>query len=69
MTIWRGTYSIRDKASSLDTSRFDSLEEVNHTLCLESLQLRMETDECPSPPHSITEYGDKGERDILLIKD
>ena len=54
-----GTYSVRDEASSLDTSRLDSLEEVNHTLCLESLQLGMETDECPCPSHSITE----GERE------
>ena len=54
-----GTYGIRDEASSLDAGRLDSLEEVDHTLCLESLQLGMETDECPCPPHSITE----GERE------
>ena len=56
-----GAYSIRDKARSLDTRGFDSLEEINHTLCLESLQLRVETDECPCPPHSITEgkYGEE----------
>ena len=58
----RGAYNIKDEASSLDTSRFHSLEEVNHTLCLESLQLRMETDECPCPPHSITGYGWVGMR-------
>ena len=50
-----GAYSIRDEAGSLDTRGLDSLEEVDHTLCLESFQLRVETDECPCPPHSITE--------------
>ena len=50
-----GAYSIRDEAGSLDTRGLDSLEEVDHTLCLESLQLRVETDERPCPPHSITE--------------
>ena len=48
------TYSIRDESSSLYASRLDSLEEVDHTLCLESLQLRVEADEGPSPAHSIT---------------
>ena len=48
------TYSIRDKARSLDTSRLDSLEEVYHTLCLESLQLRVDADEGSCPPYSIT---------------
>ena len=48
------TYSIRDKARSLDTSRLGSLEEVNHTLCLESLQLGVDADEGPCSPHSIT---------------
>ena len=51
----RGTYSVRDEASSLDTGRLDSLEEVDHTFGLESLQLRMETDERSRPPHSVTE--------------
>ena len=50
-------YSISDKAWSLDTSRLDSLEEINHTLRLESLQLGVETDERPCPPHSVTERG------------
>ena len=48
------SYSIRDESSSLYASRLDSLEEVDHTLCLESLQLRVEADEGPSPAHSIT---------------
>ena len=54
---WRESraYSIRDVAGSLDTRGLDSLEEVDHTLCLESFQLRVETDECPCPPLSITE--------------
>ena len=51
----RGTYSVRDEAGSLDTSRLDSLEEVDHTFGLESLQLRMETDERPRPSNSVTE--------------
>ena len=64
--IWRGdTHSIRDEAGSLDTSRLYCLEEVDHTLHLESLQLRVETDECPCPPHSITERVWEG-RKILL---
>ena len=49
------TYSVRDEASSLDTGRLDSLEEVDHTFGLESLQLRMETDERSRPSHSVTE--------------
>ena len=32
------------------------MEEVNHTLCLESLQLRMKTDEGHCPHHSVREY-------------
>ena len=48
------TYSIRDESSSLDTSRLDCLEEVHHTLCLQSLQLRVEADECPTATNSIT---------------
>ena len=47
------TYSIRDQSSSLDTSRLGSLE-VHDTLCLQSLQLRVEADECPTATNSIT---------------
>ena len=65
-----GAYSIRDKAGSLDTRGLDSLEEVDHTLCLESFQLRVETDECPCPPHSITEgkCGEEGDREDERIR-
>ena len=53
------TYSIRDESSSLDMSRLDSLEEVHHTLCLQSLQLRVLTDDCPNTIHSITEWRER----------
>ena len=74
-----GAYSIWDEAVSLDTRGLDSLEEVDHTLCLESLQLRVETDERPCPPHSITEgkcgeergdvqeEGDRGDERIRFL--
>ena len=49
-------YSILDKSCSVDASRLDCLKEVHHTLCLESLQLRVKTDEGSSSTHSITAW-------------
>ena len=48
------TYHIRYEPRPLDTSRFDGLEEVNHSLSFQSLQLGMDTDECPSTTNTIT---------------
>ena len=35
-------------------SRFDSLEHVHYTFCLESLQLRVDDQKCPTANYSIT---------------
>ena len=63
------TYSIRDQSSTLDTSRLGSLEEVHDTLCLQSLQLRVEADECPTATNSITVSHTYAERECVCMKE
>ena len=48
------TYNIRYEPRPLDASRLDGLEEVNNSLSFQSLQLGMDTDECPSTTNTIT---------------
>ena len=38
----------------MDSGRFDELEEVHHSLCLDPLQLSMDTDEGTSATHTVT---------------
>ena len=49
---------------TLDASRLDGLEEVDQTLRLESLQLRVDVEECATPTASIAggEEREKEER-------
>ena len=63
------TYSIRDQSSTLDTSRLGSLEEVHDTLCLQSLQLRVEADECPTVTNSTTVSHTYAERERECMKE
>ena len=57
MLIW-------DEARSLDARGFCSLEEIDHSLSLESLQLGVDTDERPRPSYSITAVREKSKARI-----
>ena len=48
------THSIRHKSRPLHAGRLDGLENVNHTLCLYTLQLGVDTQECSCAPNTIT---------------
>ena len=54
----RLTYIIRNKPSSLQAGRLCCLEEIYHTLHLQSLQLRVNTYKRTSTTHSITAIED-----------
>ena len=43
-----------DKSSSVQASRLDSLEEIHNTLCLQSLHLGVDGNECSCALHTIT---------------
>ena len=53
-------YHIRHKLRLLYASRFDGLEEINHSLSFQSLQLSMDADESTSATNSITEKKEWG---------
>ena len=48
------TYSVGYDSRSLDTSRLDGLEDIHHTFCLQTFQLRVDTQERPTPHNPIT---------------
>ena len=48
------THSIRHKSGPLHASRPDGLQNVNHTLCLHTLQLGVDTQECSCTSITIT---------------
>ena len=52
------TYHIRHKPRPLYASRLDGLEEIDHSLSFQSLQLSMDADECTSTTNTITEVGE-----------
>ena len=56
------TYSVGYDFRSLDTSRLDGLEDIHHTFCLQTFQLRVDTQERPTPHNPITgrERGEGG---------
>ena len=43
------TYSVGYDSRSLDTSRLDGLKDIHHTFCLQTFQLRVDTQERPTP--------------------
>ena len=47
-------YQVLYHPSTVDASGLDVLEDVNHSLCLQALQLGMDTDEGTSATHTIT---------------
>ena len=49
-------YLTRYKPRPLDASRLDGLEEIDHSFSFHSLQLSMDTDECPSTTNTITAH-------------
>ena len=51
----RVAYSVGYESRSLNASRLDSLEDIHRTFCLQTLQLRVDTDECPTPNDAITD--------------
>ena len=61
-----GTHSTGDESTSLNTSRLNGLENVNHTLCLQSLQLGVDTDESPCSTNTITEMERRGRKEIIV---
>ena len=48
------TYRVWYDSRSLDTSRRDGLEDIHHTFCLQTFQLRVDTQERPTPHNPIT---------------
>ena len=40
---------------SLNASRSDDLKDIHHTFCLETFQLRVDTQECTTANHTITD--------------
>ena len=48
------SYHFSHKHGTVDTSRLDVLEEVDHSLHLQTLQLGMDADEGAGATHSIT---------------
>ena len=50
----QATYSVGYDSRSLDTSRLDGLEDIHHTFCLQTFQLRVDTQERPTPHNPIT---------------
>ena len=58
------TYSVGYDSRSLDTSRLDGLEDIHHTFCLQTFQLRVDTQERPTPHNPIT--GRERERESII---
>ena len=50
----KATYSVGYDSRSLDTSRLDGLEDIHHTFCLQTFQLRVDTQERSTPHYPIT---------------
>ena len=48
------TYSVGYDSRCLDTSRLDGLEDIHHTFRLQTFQLRVDTQERPTPHNPIT---------------
>ena len=48
------TYSVGYDSRSLDTNRLDGLEDIHHTFCLQTFQLRVDTQKRPTPHNPIT---------------
>jgi hypothetical protein len=48
------TYHIRNQPRPLYASRLDGLEEIDHSLSFQPLQLSMDADECTSTTNTIT---------------
>ena len=48
------THHVGNESRSLSTSRLNGLEDIYHTFCLQTLQLRVDADERPSASNSIT---------------
>ena len=52
-------YQVLNHPSTVDASGLDVLEDVNHSLCLQALQLGMDTDEGTGATHTIAAYKGK----------
>ena len=48
------TYSVGYDSRSLDTSRLDGLEDIHRTFCLQTFQLRVDTQERTTPHNPVT---------------
>ena len=46
-------YIVGNDSRSLDASSSDCLEHIHHTFCLETLQLRVDHQECTTPSNTI----------------
>ena len=54
ISLLHTTYNVGNKPRPLYACRLDGLEEVDHTLSFQSLQLSMDTDECASTTNTVT---------------
>ena len=50
----RETYSVGYDSWSVNSSRLYGLEDIHYTFCLQTLQLRVDDQECPTANNSIT---------------
>ena len=54
------THWSADESKSLYTGRFDTVEDINHPLCLQFLNLWVEAEESPTTTTTITDLVEQG---------